>query len=116
MDHDTIRTEEVQTRGLVGRKGWLVLTTSRLAFKRNSDSPAEFTLRLNQIERARAKKAFRWGYEVLEVTYRDDEGKRHTKAFERTSRDQWANRSSGHADRNSFASFERDIADARALS
>ncbi len=113
----TIRTEKVEAGGFAKHKGWLELTSRRLVFRRKEGAAPEFEVDLSAVVGVRAKKAFRAGVEVLEITYSDSAGKRQTKAFERMSWAQWANdvnAGTGRAEANSFGSFERDIADARA--
>jgi len=109
-----VRAEKAST-GFAGRdKGWLELTPRALVFRKKDGGPVRFEIPVTDIEGARAKKAFRAGTEILEVVYRDEKGKRQTRSFERTSfgavtMSLYASR----AEPNSFASFERDIAELR---
>ena len=113
MNEYTIRAEQVESGGTFSKhKGWLELTPARLQFSREQGGKPEFEVQLTAIESVRPKKAFRKGVEVLEVIYLDEDGKRQTKAFERMSWAQWAS-PAGRAEQNSFATFERDIAEAR---
>lgn len=117
-----IRVEKVHSSGLRGswgqHEGWLELTPTRLVFRplRSSGAKAAVDLPLSRIEGARAKKAFSSGSEELEVVFRDADGKRRTVKFSRMSWAAWSNdvlHGTGRSEPNSFAPFERDIAEGR---
>jgi hypothetical protein len=108
-----IRVDKVRA-GMFSGNGWLTLTDQRLVFgtKERLGEGEQWSIPIGQIESARAKKAFRKGVEVLEVTYRSASGKREQRSFERMSWAQWAN-PTGRVEQNSFASFEQAVFAAR---
>jgi hypothetical protein len=111
-----LRAEKVKD-GMIGGNAWLTLTTERLVFTAKEDigQGEKWSTPLELVESVRAKKAFRAGTEVLEVFFRNAQGKRDHKSFERMSWAAWANAMGGtsRSEPNSFAMFETQIVAAR---
>jgi len=116
MSERMLRAEQAKEEGTFGKKGWLILTTERVVFasKNELGKGERWSVPLEQVDSAAAKKPFRAATDILEILYLDNKRKRQRKVFERTSIASLALLGgAGRLESNALRSMEQAIIDAR---